>query len=380
MNEEFIDIRKSMDIGDMSMDIENSDDRLVGGWASVEVRDKQGDLVPISLMKKAMLKYMGYDPTIMLQHMNKPVGKPVFWQVRKHPKTNKDGIYVIAKIYNGKKISDFAWEQIKKKMIRGFSIGGIGRGTNQDWNGETARVLTDFDIDEISIVDVPANQYGDIEKMSYAKSDSMESVAIVKDEQYADIICKALECEKTLNDGLYYLYKKSEKDVSETMQHEDKLGEGAKKREKLNPQDKVKTVMREFERGTLHSGSGEKVTDREQAIAIVMSEAGISKADTESIIGGLADNKCVKDIAEKHKVDVSEIEQQLEMGMNVEMEHTNDKEQAKEIALDHLYESPVYYTKLKEMENTIDKGEVKIEDIRKRFKDIKMKFDMTYKY
>lgn len=38
---------------------------------------------------------------------------------------------------------------------------------------------------------------------------------------------------------------------------------------------------------------------------------------------------------------------QLEMGINVEMEHTKSKKKAKKIALDHLAEDPAYYTKLK---------------------------------
>lgn len=67
--------------------------------------------------------------------------------------------------------------------------------------------------------------------------------------------------------------------VKEAMKHPDKLGAGAKKRKKLkDPQEKVAAVMGEFKRGTLHSGSGAKVTDRKQAISIAMSEAGLSKA------------------------------------------------------------------------------------------------------
>ena len=41
--------------------------------------------------------------------------------------------------------------------------------------------------------------------------------------------------------------------------------------------DKVGTVMGEFKRGELKSSSGQKVTNPKQAIAIAMSEAGISK-------------------------------------------------------------------------------------------------------
>ena len=37
----------------------------------------------------------------------------------------------------------------------------------------------------------------------------------------------------------------------------------------------------------------------------------------------------------------------LQQGINVEMEHTNDPQLAKEIAMDHLTEDPKYYEKLK---------------------------------
>jgi len=46
---------------------------------------------------------------------------------------------------------------------------------------------------------------------------------------------------------------------------------------KCRGKKKVAKVMGEFKRGTLHSGSGKKVTKRKQAVAIAMSEAGLSK-------------------------------------------------------------------------------------------------------
>lgn len=57
------------------------------------------------------------------------------------------------------------------------------------------------------------------------------------------------------------------------MKHPDKLGAGAKKRKKLAPKSKIKVVMEEFKRGTLNSGSGHKVTNPKQAVAIGYSEA-----------------------------------------------------------------------------------------------------------
>lgn len=41
--------------------------------------------------------------------------------------------------------------------------------------------------------------------------------------------------------------------------------------------EKVHKVMSEYKEGTLKSSSGQKVTNRKQAIAIALSEAGMSK-------------------------------------------------------------------------------------------------------
>lgn len=61
--------------------------------------------------------------------------------------------------------------------------------------------------------------------------------------------------------------------VKKAMKHPNKLGAGTKKRKKLPSKLKIKVVMKEFKRGTLSSGSGKKVTNPKQAVAIALSEA-----------------------------------------------------------------------------------------------------------
>jgi len=78
-------------------------------------------------------------------------------------------------------------------------------------------------------------------------------------------------------------------------------------------------------------------------------------AKGDKIPGGLTDKWTVKDVADKHDVSVSKIEKELEDGTTIELEHTKDKSKAREIALDHLYEFPDYYTRLKDMENKAEK-------------------------
>lgn len=67
------------------------------------------------------------------------------------------------------------------------------------------------------------------------------------------------------------------KEVTRALRHPDKPGAGARARKGLRGQKKVHAVMAEFKRGTLRSGSGAKVTNRKQAQAIAMSEAGLSR-------------------------------------------------------------------------------------------------------
>jgi hypothetical protein len=71
-------------------------------------------------------------------------------------------------------------------------------------------------------------------------------------------------------------------------------------------------------------------------------------ASTNPLSGGLAEEEDVE------SADVSLDE--LLRGIKVEMEHTEDPEAAKEIALDHLTEIPDYYTRLDEMEEEAEQG------------------------
>ena len=71
--------------------------------------------------------------------------------------------------------------------------------------------------------------------------------------------------------------------------------------------------------------------------------------------GGLAEEMTIDEIAEKHGIPLKDIEVQVEMGKEVEKEHTNDPDIAERIAMDHLYKIPDYYTRLKKMEEEAEK-------------------------
>jgi predicted nucleotidyltransferase len=101
--------------------------------------------------------------------------------------------------------------------------------------------------------------------------------------------------------------------------------------------------------------------------------------------GGKANKLTLPEIAKKHakkyKVSIadltSELTAQLKLGIKTEMEHTDIKKQAKEIALDHLAEDPKYYTKLKKAkleENIIKKLKEEINIPSKLKSDVKIEY------
>lgn len=67
----------------------------------------------------------------------------------------------------------------------------------------------------------------------------------------------------------------------------------------------------------------------------------------DQIPGGLADKGSPKNVDPK----------QIEKGIKVEMEHTDSKEIAREISLDHLTEDPKYYDKLEKIEKHGEAGD-----------------------
>ena len=77
----------------------------------------------------------------------------------------------------------------------------------------------------------------------------------------------------------------------------------------------------------------------------------------------LKSHRTVEQIAKKHRMDVSFIQKQLDIGEPIEHEHTKDHELAMDIALQHLDEIPDYYTRLKKMEADAKKHHKKFKDV-----------------
>jgi len=88
-------------------------------------------------------------------------------------------------------------------------------------------------------------------------------------------------------------------------------------------------------------------------------------------MGKFKSHKTVEQIAKKHRLEVSFIQKQLDMGEPIEHEHTKDHKLAMDIALQHLDEIPDYYTRLKKMEASAKKEHKKFKDV-KEYADVAM--------
>ena len=133
--------------------------RLVSGFASLDNVDRHGDIVTADANKKAFERFRG---NIREMHGPTAVGKMVKF---KHdtffdPETQKkyNGVYVTAYISKG---AQDAWEKCLDGTYSGFSIGGNindAKMEKVDGESETRRVIHDYDLHELSLVDSPANQ------------------------------------------------------------------------------------------------------------------------------------------------------------------------------------------------------------------------------
>jgi hypothetical protein len=103
------------------------------------------------------------------------------------------------------------------------------------------------------------------------------------------------------------------------------------------------------------SGKNTSDTDNKTIQKVVASKIKELVNEGDVVPGGLAKGLSLNDIAEKHGVSVDIMVAEFKKGIAVEMEHTTDREVAKEITLDHLFEDPKYYDKLAKVEEYVDK-------------------------
>jgi hypothetical protein len=149
--------------------------RIVSGFATLDNVDKQADIVTSEASMKAFSKFRG---NIREMHQPISVGKMVSFKEDKYfdPNTKKfySGVYVSAYVSKG---AQDTWEKVLDGTLSGFSIGGRMNKWDDAYDekmDKSVRVIKDYDLVELSLVDNPANQFANI--MSIEKVDGVDVV------------------------------------------------------------------------------------------------------------------------------------------------------------------------------------------------------------
>jgi hypothetical protein len=150
--------------------------RIVSGFASLDNIDKQGDIVTAEASMKAFSAFRG---NIREMHQPSAVGKMVSFKQDKYfdPNTKKfyNGVFVSAYVSKG---AQDAWEKVLDGTYTGFSIGGRMNKWDDGYDEKsdsTIRIIKDYDLVELSLVDSPANQFANIMQV-----EKVDGVAVVK--------------------------------------------------------------------------------------------------------------------------------------------------------------------------------------------------------
>jgi FtsZ-binding cell division protein ZapB len=147
--------------------------RTVSGFATLDNIDKQSDIVTTDASLKAFKKFRG---NIREMHQPISVGKMVSFKEEKYfdPETKKfyTGVYVSAYVSKG---AQDTWEKVLDGTLSGFSIGGKMNKWDDAYDEKIdakIRIIKDYDLVELSLVDNPANQFANI--LSIEKVDGVD--------------------------------------------------------------------------------------------------------------------------------------------------------------------------------------------------------------
>jgi hypothetical protein len=149
--------------------------RIVSGFASLDNLDKQDDVVTAEASMNAFAKFRG---NIREMHQPLAVGKMIDFKEDKYfdPESKKfyKGVFVSAYVSKG---AQDTWEKVLDGTLTGFSIGGRMNKWDDAYDEKAdkkIRIIKQYDLVELSLVDSPANQFANI--MSVEKVDGVDVI------------------------------------------------------------------------------------------------------------------------------------------------------------------------------------------------------------
>ena len=160
-----------------------SDDLIIGGYASIEIIDKQNDLITLDALQEAVEKYMVEKKyrNVMSNHSNVQVGEVIEKYRDKHGtlhRTQVDdvGFYVVIKLRDDIEKAKEISRGIRKGTLRSFSIGGQALSKRKKTNDELGEFneIDKLELHEVTICEKGINPEAKFDILKEEKSDMTE--------------------------------------------------------------------------------------------------------------------------------------------------------------------------------------------------------------
>ena len=151
-------MQKFMDgIGELTQDLDITKHkfRIIEGYANTSSLDRVNDRVSPNAFANSLKTYMT-NPILRYNHQKGAIIGHVF-----DARIDEKGLFIRAKINYNDEEADKAWNRIVQKSLRGLSVYGriVKKQQMQDpRSGITVKDVSEFDLQEIAVVDIPANQ------------------------------------------------------------------------------------------------------------------------------------------------------------------------------------------------------------------------------
>ena len=200
--------------GDFSI-LKSNDDLMIGGYASIEIVDKQNDLITIKALNEAVKKFMGQKSfrNVMTNHSNVQVGEVVDSYRDKQGrlfKTEVDdvGFFVVIKLRDDIEKAKEINRGIRKGSLRSFSIGGQALQKVKKSNPELGQYneISKLELHEVTICEKGINPEAKFDILKQEKTG---------EEKMTEKLEKALEELDTLLKEVNTLRKEEEEMMDE---------------------------------------------------------------------------------------------------------------------------------------------------------------------
>lgn len=141
----------------LTLEETKSGDRIFKGVLSVEMKDRQGEIMVIDELMKVVGTWLKRGGNLSDTHSNRHIGKGLNYQrvkIKDHDGSVYDGIEITGMIFKDYELDDDIWNKMKSGEYKGLSFGGATKSDRIPtiWkDGSVAYKLVDLEMYEVAV-------------------------------------------------------------------------------------------------------------------------------------------------------------------------------------------------------------------------------------